>query len=461
MTSAATFDDAKALHLAGDLAGAAALYAAAAAHDPSDFRSHHNRGVVLEALGRTGEAEASYEAAIAAHPEGAWSHYSLARLRHLAQRAGEAEAGYRRAIALDPALAEAHFNLGRLLLERGDASDAEAALRVAVDREGAHAAGASSLLGDALFAQRRAREALDAYRVAARLEPDDAEAQFDVGKTLEFLHRADEAIACYRRSIALEPASVAAREGLARALDAAGRRDEAIASVREWLAGDPGNATAAHVLASLGGARAPDQASDGYVKDTFDRFASNFDATLAGLQYHAPEFVATAVALALGQPRGELDVLDAGCGTGLVGPLVRPWARRLEGVDLSPEMLARAADRGYDALHERDLVGFLAGRPAAFDLVVSADTLCYFGRLESVIGAAARALRAGGSLVFTLEKLAGGDRFVLGAHGRYAHAEGYARAVLAAHGFRTTVAYGTLRLEGGVPVEGLIVAARR
>ena len=39
-----------------------------------------------------------------------------------------------------------------------------------------------------------------------------------------------------------------------------------------------------------------------------------------------------------------LDVLDAGCGTGLCGPLVAPYARRLVGVDLSERMLARAGD---------------------------------------------------------------------------------------------------------------------
>ena len=36
-----------------------------------------------------------------------------------------------------------------------------------------------------------------------------------------------------------------------------------------------------------------------------------------------------------------LDVLDLGCGTGLCGPLLRPYARALAGVDLSPQMLER------------------------------------------------------------------------------------------------------------------------
>ena len=40
-----------------------------------------------------------------------------------------------------------------------------------------------------------------------------------------------------------------------------------------------------------------------------------------------------------------LDVLDAGCGTGLCGALVAPFARRLLGVDLSEGMLAHAMEK--------------------------------------------------------------------------------------------------------------------
>ena len=40
----------------------------------------------------------------------------------------------------------------------------------------------------------------------------------------------------------------------------------------------------------------------------------------------------------------QLDVLDAGCGTGLCGPLLAPYARRLVGVD-SPEACSRGRKR--------------------------------------------------------------------------------------------------------------------
>ena len=63
---------------------------------------------------------------------------------------------------------------------------------------------------------------------------------------------------------------------------------------------------------------------------------------LAKLLYRAPALVAAMVADSEIPAAKNLDVLDIGCGTGLCGPLVAPYARRLVGVDLSGRMLAQA-----------------------------------------------------------------------------------------------------------------------
>src|SRR5260370_26931297 len=105
------------------------------------------------------------------------------------------------------------------------------------------------------------------------------------------------------------------------------------------------------MLAALTGEDVPARASSGYVRTVFDRFAESFDEKLHSLDYRARQLVSAAVAAAFGAGRGDLEVLDAGCGTGLCGPLLRPYARRLVGVDLSSAMLQRAGLRGcYDAL---------------------------------------------------------------------------------------------------------------
>jgi predicted TPR repeat methyltransferase len=54
-----------------------------------------------------------------------------------------------------------------------------------------------------------------------------------------------------------------------------------------------------------------------------------------------------------------VDVLDLGCGTGLSGQALRPLARRLTGVDLSPAMIdARRTRTVYDVLTVAEITAF-------------------------------------------------------------------------------------------------------
>jgi predicted TPR repeat methyltransferase len=178
-------------------------------------------------------------------------------------------------------------------------------------------------------------------------------------------------------------------------------------------------------------------------------------------QYFTSERIADAVAARLGEPRQVLDIVDAGCGTGLCGPLLAPYARRLIGVDLSERMLALAKEKHvYEALITSELTDYMGGQPATFDVIASADTLVYFGDLESVVGAAAKALRPNGLFVFTLEhavSCAANIDWRLELHGRYSHARSYVERVLADFGLQAWIVPAELRMESGAPVAGLVV----
>ena len=189
------------------------------------------------------------------------------------------------------------------------------------------------------------------------------------------------------------------------------------------------------------------------MEKTFDSFAASFEAKLAKLQYRAPALVAAALEQTGLTPSRQLDVLDAGCGTGLCGPLVAPYARRLVGVDLSDGMLKHAREKNvYDVLVHEELTACLLQDPAAFDLIISADTLVYFGALEDVAVAAAGALRPGGRFIFTVEEVTGEDAsldYCIRPHGRYNHRASYVEQVLAGAGFSANFQRAELRMESG------------
>jgi predicted TPR repeat methyltransferase len=352
-------------------------------------------------------------------------------------------------------------NLGNALLALDRLPEAEKAFR----RSLALAESAEALTNIARIQRRRRDWARSgaACRRALALAPKSGEAWHYLSLALLGQQRADEAFEAAVQAELLLPARSRRRETYGRALSAAGEHERAAAFYRDWLAQEPGNPYVQHHLAAALG-QTPERASDAYVEQVFDQFAASFDAHLATLQYRAPELVADALRAALPPPASQLAVADLGCGTGLCGPLLRPWARSLVGCDLSSAMLERAAPRRvYDELHKAELVQFLAGRPAAFDLLVSADTLIYFGELAPVFAAAHAALRPGGALVFTLEALddAAAD-WRLTESGRYAHASGGLRARLAAAGFaEAAISAITPRHESGRAVPGWLATARR
>jgi len=188
---------------------------------------------------------------------------------------------------------------------------------------------------------------------------------------------------------------------------------------------------------------------------------------LQRLEYRAPALVGQALQRIAGEARGDLEIVDAGCGTGLLGQYLRPYARRLVGVDLSPRMLEKAAKRGlYDETVAAELGSFLRSSPEAFDIVASSDTLVYFGDLREVFAAARTALRPGGRLLFTLETAINEDEvskdYCIHPHGRYSHTESYVRKALTEADLEVVdIQKAHLRREGQSPVDGLVVLARR
>ena len=128
-------------------------------------------------------------------------------------------------------------------------------------------------------------------------------------------------------------------------MDAGGKPEQAQQALRRALALNPAFTEAAFDL-RLDQTAAPPAMPVPYVRPLFDGYAPDFDRHLVSvLQYHVPELLQSLVAHHA--PRGtSLDILDLGCGTGLVGRQFRAMASTLTGVDLSPVMIQSAQNAG-------------------------------------------------------------------------------------------------------------------
>jgi predicted TPR repeat methyltransferase len=318
-----------------------------------DAIAHHQQG-------RLREAESIYLDLLLKQPNDVDALHYLGVLRMRQGRRDEAIDFVKRALRLAPRNADAWNNLGNMLLAANDEKAAELA-----------------------------------YTNTTNLKPDNAEAWYNLANLLRRQRRRDEAVRCYRRVLDLNPKFAGAYENIALLFLRIGRPDLTADVYRRWLAVEPDNPIARHMAAAYSDANAPTRAEDEYVAKIFDRFADTFDEALAKLHYAAPGLLTAALTEVIPFTERRLAVLDAGCGTGLCGPLLRSSARQLIGVDLSAGMLAKARERNvYDELHVSELVAFMRAHPREYDVVISADTLVYFGALEDAMSAAARRAQA-------------------------------------------------------------------
>jgi len=242
-----------------------------------------------------------------------------------------------------------------------------------------------------------------------------------------------------------------------------GRREDAREAYERYLELAPGDAEVELILVSLRDAPPPPRAPDECVVQLYARFAEFYERNMrTDLEYCGPELLASALERTFGSTGAALDVLELGCGTGLAGKPLRSRARRLVGIDLSPDMVKRAkATAWYDLLEVAEITEWLArSSNREFDLIAACDTFIYFGDLRQVLVPAAARLRAAGRVAFTVEREEGTD-FRLTDSGRYIHSEAHIRdaardAGLLIESTETAV----LRYEYGEAVQALVVVLR-
>ncbi|HEY8078585.1 MAG TPA: class I SAM-dependent methyltransferase, partial [Labilithrix sp.] len=91
------------------------------------------------------------------------------------------------------------------------------------------------------------------------------------------------------------------------------------------------------------------------------------------------------------------DVLECGCGTGLILERLARFAKRAVGIDLSPGMLEHACRRGLDA--REGSITDLPFPDASFDVTCSFKVLAHVKDIGKALSEMARVTRPGGFLI--------------------------------------------------------------
>jgi predicted TPR repeat methyltransferase len=465
---------------AGELDQAVAFYRKAIALESSRAEIRVSLAIALSRRGSYDESIAEFDRAFSMglnHPE-AFLHYAkvlLGRGNRLKGDWQQAADACRKSIALRGDSAEAWQTLGEAVGRLGKLDESVEAFHKAISIKGDYERPYHGL-AVALAQQGKIDEAIASFETALKLRPQYPEAHQGLAAIYHKTGKLDSAIHHYISAISQRPTNVDVRFEYAALLENKGEVQQAIDQYRAILRFRPDlQDVKFHIAALEEGRGAPAQAPVKYVTAYFDGFSSNFDEHLTkALAYRGPELMLKAIREhgGLGDPAGTLDVLDLGCGTGLMGLAVRPMAKRLVGVDVSTGMLEKAKARAiYDELFHDELVMGLAKLTAdarEFDLVVSADVFIYFGDLASVFEGIGTVLRAGGVLAFLTESAETGEGPWQGPDARlmptrrYAHSLDYLKRVCARAGLEVVSAERvSARQEKDLPVGFWLIVGRR
>jgi len=139
-------------------------------------------------------------------------------------------------------------------------------------------------------------------------------------------------------------------------------------------------------------------------------WAEKYDGDLMGeMGYVAPMMTSELLLNTL--PDNEACILDAGCGTGLVGELLyRKGYRNIDGLDYSPEMLAKAKEKSvYQRLDRQDLTQSLDIEDNVYDAVISVGTFTCGHVGPKAFDELIRITQPGGCICFTVREQAWGE----------------------------------------------------
>ncbi|MBF0141342.1 MAG: tetratricopeptide repeat protein [Magnetococcales bacterium] len=362
-----TKDEVFALYARGKLPEAMSVAAKVLLDAKSDTEILNLVAVCHMRQGNSEQAISYLQKSLSINPSHTDANYHLGRLLAGQKRFADAEAAYRKVIQIRPDCADAHYNLGHVLAEQKKSVDAEAAFRQSLRINPEHP-WANYYLGRLLAGQKRFADAESAFRQSLQINPEHAWSHYYLGRLLAGQKRFEDAKVAYRKALTIDKE------------DRFGARLSLSVLCHEPL---------------------PLRASESHLGRLYARRAQFWDQES---QYRGDELVASVLQEQV--LHHELDILDAGCGTGRVGVRIRKMARRLDGIDLSNKMLEKAREKCvYDHIEQGDLEVFMQKHPRQYDAIVCAATLIHFGDLSSVFLSAARSLRVNGCFVFTLFSL--------------------------------------------------------
>ncbi|MBT8580618.1 tetratricopeptide repeat protein [Polynucleobacter paneuropaeus] len=407
------------------------------------------------------QAESKFKKSLELAPDRTSTLTNLSATQLKLKKYSEAKATAEKSILIDNSNSEAYLNLGLIEKEFKKLESAVNFFDKALSLNPEYPE-AWSNKGVTLNELKRYDEAIVHYDKALSLNPEYPEAWSNKGLTLHKLKRYEEAISHYDKALSLSPYEASYFYQKSFTNIALNQYSLAIENLQNAMKYNycP-KEYAEYVLSSLRHENGFKPMPKNFVAELFDDYADSFDKHLVGiLKYEAPKKLLDLLNLSIND---RFEILDIGCGTGLMGKLLKPYASKIVGVDLSKEMLSRAELTGvYNELIVDDILEFLNKCNDKFDLVVSSDVFIYIGELSNIFIGLAKVIKSGGLFCFSVEKNEARTFSLSPRTLRYSHSMDYIRKLACIHNFKIeNILESPIRQENHVDIEGYFFCLKK
>ena len=348
---------------------------------------------------------------------------------------------------------EAYIDLGNCWAEEGDLN--EAVLNyMEVVRLNPEYVEAYFNLGIVFKKQGKINEAIKCYKRAIECKPDFAQAGNNLGNIYFSRGQFKEATAVYTQVLSFNPNHAETYYNLGILYKKIGELEKAIEFLKLAIENNPNHEEAKFILYSLNGSEV-NSAPSIYVEKLFDEYAESFEKALVNeLSYDAPEKLFKLLKQYLPIKRIR-NVLDFGCGTGLMGAYLREYCRNLVGIDISQKMLEIAARKNiYDRLEKIDIGEYLSASDLHYDLISATDVFIYVGDLDEIFLKIKENTKQPVWFVFCTEHNEA-STFKLEKSGRFSHPKRYIDSLCNKYGYSVIhFSLNKIRTEGGIWLDG-------
>lgn len=430
---------------------------------PDYAPAYHNLGVYFYRRKEWQPALDAFLLAISKQSNYVDAYYHLGLLCFTLQRFHECRQYFHAVLQLDSLHVGARFHLACVHLKANEIDQALALFQRLHDEHPYHFETLVNM-SHCYLAKNELEQAVEVLEKATFLSPSDTQVLFNLGVISYHQHQIDRAIRYYELVLENQHDDISARYNLALIYLDCSKVSEAAAHLQLLTQIAPEFEQAHYLLEALSGNETITAAPASFVTTLFDQYAPYYDAHMAALQCAVPERIHEHYLRYMGHEADSVVVLDLGVGTGKLGELLKPYASKLIGVDMSSQMLNKARIKNiYAALHQDDIVRYLQYEVSlqSIDCIVAADSLLYIGDLAALIEAVACALKPGAYFIFNVEKADDGQ-YHLESSGRFSHSAEYIDALLVAHQFEIRhFEEQVLRHQHDTPVMGYLYVTSR